>query len=104
MKTINMIFKRGDIVVTTTKPKKVDNWTFGHARGTVCEVTHVAEAGVYPYNVRYLNRYVGCANRYSETEIAPASDKIKKKFTKEYIARLFGECDKRGCTDTCSHS
>jgi len=96
------MLKRGDIVVLTRKPKKVGTWTFGHKPGTVAEVTFV-RGGDYPYCVRFLSDYVGCASVYAETEIKLAPPKVKKKYTKTFIAKLFGPCLKKGCSDECVH-
>lgn len=95
-------FKKGDIVVLVRKQKKVGNWYFGHKPGTVGEVTFVRE-GPYPYCVRFLSDSVGCAAPFSEVEIKAAPAKVKKKYTKKYIEELFGECNKKGCSDTCPH-
>lgn len=96
------MFKRHDIVVLIKKPKKVGNWTFGHKPGTVAEITFVRE-GPYPYCVRFLSNSVGCDALFAETEIKAAPAKVKKKYTKKYIQELFGECNKKGCSDTCHH-
>ena len=79
--------KKGDIVVLIRERR-------------VAEVTFVRK-NPYPYCVRFLSDYVGCAGVYSKTEIKLASSKVKKKYTKAFIAELFGPCLKKGCSMSC---
>lgn len=97
-------FKRGDIVVTCKPPKKSGSWSFGPRVGIVCQVTFVRDYTPAPYCVRYLSKSeIGCANVFAPDEIKLASPKIQRKYTRVYIQRLFGICNKKGCSDTCKH-
>lgn len=98
-----MVFKQGDIVVLVAKQKKVGTWTFGHKPGTVGRIASVNSERNAPYHVWFLSDYVGCASVFYENELKLAPAKVRKKYSEEYIKKMFGECFEKGCNDDCPH-
>lgn len=92
--------KRGDIVVICKEQMCSSIGVVGEI--TFENGTHVD--GREMYSVRYLSSQKGCAGVFFEDELRLASSKTKKRYSKEFIQKLFGDCNTYGCSDDCPHS